>query len=107
MWPAGEMLPKMQDELDRRVYILARRYLLGQGGISEELLDRHVRPSPGSQKPGTLTVIYERLLRSAQSAQSMPNVIGGSIGGIERLGTILFGFEPAAVARKYPIGGEG
>ncbi len=92
----------MHEELDRRVYALARGYLLSQEGMSDELLDRHVRPSPDDRKSLTLAVVYERLLRSAQSAQSMPNVIGGSIGGIVRLGTVLSGFDPAVVAEKYP-----
>lgn len=94
-------------DLDERVYALARSYLLGQEGISEELLDRHVCPSPDGQKPAKLPAIYERLLRSAQSAQSMPNVIGGSIGGIQQLGTVLFGFDPAVVAERYPRNEEG
>ena len=89
-------------DLDDRVYALARSYLLGQEGISEEHLDRHLRPSRSAQRPATLAVIYERVLRSAQSAQSMPNVIGGSIGGIERLSAVLFGFDPVAVVEKYP-----
>jgi hypothetical protein len=96
-----------QRALDQRVYELARSYLLGQDGMSEELLDRYVRPSPDGQEPKTLAAIYERLLRSAQSAQSMPNVIGSSIGGIERLSPILFGFDPAAVAMRYPRNEEG
>lgn len=100
-------LPERQRDLDERVSTLARSYLLDQEGISEELLDGHVRPSPDSHKPTTLAAIYERLLRSAQSAQSMPNVIGGSIGGIERLSAVLFGFEPVAVAGKYPRSEEG
>jgi hypothetical protein len=95
-----------QRDLDERVYALARSYLLGQEGSSNELLDRHVSPSPDAQKPTRLAEIYERLLRSAQSAQSMPNVIGGSIGGLERLGMVLFHFDPAAVAQKYPPGEE-
>jgi hypothetical protein len=37
----------------------------------------------------------------------MPNVIGGSIGGLERLGTVLSDFDPAAVAKMYPGGEEG
>src|SRR5438477_7172018 len=94
-------------DLDESVYALARNYLLGLEGITQEVLDRYVRPSPDAQKPATLAAIYELLLRSAQSAQSMPNVIGGSIGGIERLGTVLFGFDPEAVAQRYPRSEEG
>jgi hypothetical protein len=99
--------PERQTDLDGKVYALARSYLLSQDGITEELLDQLVRPSPGTAKPATLPAIYERLLRSAQSAQSMPNVIGGSIGGIERLGTVLFGFDATAVAKRYPPIEEG
>jgi hypothetical protein len=100
-------LPERQRDLDRKVYALARAYLLEREGITQDLLDRHLRPSPDARKPATLPAIYERLLRSAQSAQSMPNVIGGSIGGVERLGAVLFGFDPTAVARKYPRTEEG
>lgn len=96
-----------QVKLDRRIYNLAIGYLVRQGGITRELLDQSVRPTPDAQKPASLAEIYQRLLRSAQSAQSMPNVIGGSIGGIERLGAVLFGFDPAAVAAKYPSSEEG
>ncbi len=99
--------PERQQGLDERVYALARRYLLDRGGLTEESLDQHVHPSLDAHKPTTLAVIYERLLRSGQSAQSMPNVIGGSIGGIERLSPILSGFNPAAVAEVYPRSEEG
>jgi hypothetical protein len=61
-------------DVDERVYALARSYLLGREGITRELLDRHVCPSSDTQKPTTLSAIYERLLRSAQSAQNMPNL---------------------------------
>jgi hypothetical protein len=96
-----------QRDLDKRVYALAGSYLLGQEGVTRELLERHLRPPPDAQKPATMQAIYVRLLGSAQSPQSMPNVIGGSIGGIERLGAILFEFDPAAVATKYPRSEEG
>src|SRR3954451_5498683 len=99
--------PERQRDRDARLYALAQHYLLDRGGISQELLDRHIRASSDARKSMTLSTVYETLLRSAQSAQSMPNVIGGSIGGIERLGTVLFAFEPQAVARNYPAGEEG
>jgi len=102
-----ESPPERQRDPDKRVYGLARSYLLGREGITQELLDRYVRPSPGVQKPAALAAIYERLLISAQSAQSMPNVIGGSIGGMEKLSAILFDFDPAAVAQRYPRSEEG
>ncbi len=93
--------------VDRRAYALARSYLLAQEGITVELLERYIRPVPDAQRPARLAEIYQSLLRSAQSAQSMPNVIGGSIGGIDRLGTLLFDFDPTAVAKRYPRNEEG
>ena len=99
--------PERQRELDEKVYSLARSYLLSQEGVTGELLHQYARPSNEGQKPTSLAAIYERLLRSAQSAQSMPNVIGGSIGGIQRLSTVLFGFDPVAVAERYPPNDEG
>ena len=96
-----------QRGLDEKAYTLARSYLLRRGRITEELLNAHVRPSSEAQKTMNLSGIYESMLRSAQSAQSMPNVIGGSIGGIERLGTVLFGLDPVPVAQTYPRSEEG
>jgi hypothetical protein len=94
-------------DIDARVFALAADYLVRQGGITREVLDQYMRPTPDCRKPNTLAEIYEQLLRSAQSAQSMPNVIGGSIGGIESLSMVLFGFDPSAVAEKYPASDEG
>jgi hypothetical protein len=99
-----------QTELDKTIYSLAVSYLLGQDGINREVVDRHIRLPLDAQRPVALSGtsgVFERLLRSAQSAQSMPNVIGGSIGGIERLGAILFDFDPAAVTGKYPRSEDG
>jgi hypothetical protein len=96
-----------QEDLDKRVYGLAADYLARHGEITPGLLEQHIRPSAGAQTPSTLAAIYQLLLRSAQSAQSMPNVIGGSIGGLERLGAVLSGFDPVAVAGQYPRNEEG
>jgi hypothetical protein len=96
-----------QRDLGERIYALARSYLLGQEGVTPELLDQHLRPPTYAERPAKMPAIYKCLVRSAQSPQSMPNVIGGSIGGIERLGGILFEFDPAAVATKYPRSEEG
>ncbi|HKP53639.1 MAG TPA: hypothetical protein VJ183_13430 [Chloroflexia bacterium] len=109
VWSAVESLPDMQEEqeVDRRAYALAMSYLVRQEGISMELLERHLSPPLVGRKLALRSAIYEQLLRSAQSAQSMPNVIGGSLGGIEKLSAILFGFDPAAVAKIYPRSEEG
>jgi hypothetical protein len=99
--------PETQRNRDKRAYALARGYLLGHEGITPELLAQHIQPAPDAQQLATPAKTYEELLRAAQSAQSMPNVIGGSIGGIERLGSVLYDFNPAAVAKRYPPDEEG
>ncbi len=100
----------MQTELDKTIYALAVSYLLGQEGITQDVVDRHIRLPLDAQRPVALSGasgVFERLLESAQSAQSMPNVIGGSIGGVERLGGLLFDFDPAMVAGKYSRSEDG
>ncbi len=48
-----------------------------------------------------LAGIYCNLLESAQNANMKSRVIGGSIGGVERLSSILFEFDPKKVSEHY------
>jgi hypothetical protein len=48
-----------------------------------------------------LADIYRHLLEAAQSPNMSPAVIGGAIGGLDKLDVLLGGFEPAAVVKKY------
>ncbi|HET9496477.1 MAG TPA: hypothetical protein VFR15_19795 [Chloroflexia bacterium] len=90
-----------QQQLDNHIYRLAERYLLGLPGVTSEMLDRRLAPDSAAQRPNDLRSVYLQMLRSLQSPQAMPRVIGGSIGGVERLGAVLFDFDPAAVAAAY------
>jgi hypothetical protein len=90
-----------QQQLDRHLYRLAERYLLSLPGVTREMLDRRLAPDAAAQRPGDMRGVYLQMLRSLQSPQAMPRVIGGSIGGVERLGAVLFDFDPAAVAAAY------
>jgi hypothetical protein len=90
-----------QEHLDRLVYRLAERYLLGLPDVTRDMLDRQIAPGPQAQRPESMQGVYLEMLRSLQSPQAMPRVIGGSIGGIERLGPVLFDFDPARVAAAY------
>ncbi|HKP54947.1 MAG TPA: hypothetical protein VJ183_20115 [Chloroflexia bacterium] len=92
---------EQQAERDRRAYELAKEYLLGLDGVTPEVVEGYLSHTV-EERPDTLGGVYKRLISSAQNAQMMPSVIGGSIGGIDKLEDILFGFSPAAVSARYP-----
>jgi hypothetical protein len=85
--------------LDRAVYAFARSYVLSLG-VEEGDLERQLSTPVAGPRPVHMSEVYARLVASAQNSQSMPRVIGGSIGGVDKLGTVLFGFEPTEVVRK-------
>jgi hypothetical protein len=93
-----------QAECDRQAYSLALEYLTVVCKMPRELIERHINPT--SERVKTLNIVYEKLLRSAQSAGMSPRIIGGSIGGVGNLGKVLFGFDPRQVALKYRDGWE-
>jgi hypothetical protein len=82
---------------------LARDYLLSfdESGVTEELLDHYLEPDRARLQPLSLNGVYERLLISAQNAGMRSGVIGGSIGGVNRLGAVLFEFDPQAVTEAF------
>lgn len=86
---------------DKAVYEAAKEYLLEQSGVTPEMLERHLSHTV-ENRPETLGDIYKRLVASAQNAQMMPRVIGGSIGGTDKLERVLFGFNPTTVVERYP-----
>jgi hypothetical protein len=90
-----------QQQIDIHIYRLAERYLLSLPGVTREMLDRRLAPDPAAQRPDDMRGVYLGMLRSLQSPQAMPRVIGGSVGGVERLGAVLFDFDPARVAAAY------
>jgi hypothetical protein len=47
------------------------------------------------------------MLESAQSGNINAGVVGGSIGGVGKLGQILCDFDPSRVLKKCPSGWEG
>ncbi len=93
-------------ELDRAAYALAKDFLLQSGadkGVTHELVEKYLHLDKATQ-PQTLAGLYERVLGSAQNANMKAGVIGGSIGGVGKLGPVLCGFDPARVLEKYPSG---
>jgi hypothetical protein len=88
---------------DRAAYTFAAEYLLrfAPEGVTPALLEGYLHPTETWDRPGTLAEIYAQLLVSAQGGGMGPTVIGAAIGGIEQLGPLLCGFDPAAVVAKY------
>lgn len=97
------MIGKTQSVRDKRVYDLAKEYLLIRATklkklVTADILEEYLFAPP---KPTTVQGIYERILGSAQNANMKAGVIGGSIDGISNLRKVLCGFQPAAIERKY------
>jgi hypothetical protein len=96
-----------QIEIDRKIYNLGKRFLLNfkKEGITQKVLDKHINPQ-FKEKPKHISEIYLRFLESAQNAGMKPKVIGGAIGGVEKLQSVLFNFEPNKVLGKYGDDGK-
>jgi hypothetical protein len=97
-----------QAERDRKAYTLAKEYLLQLkiDGVTPELLDKYLRLSEIKPRPNSIAEIYQRILQSAQNANMTAAVIGGAIGGVEKLGVVLCDFQPIEVLAKFPKGWE-
>jgi hypothetical protein len=97
-------MPVLKDQneavRDRAAYALAKQCLLQQSGasVTPELLKRYLHPKP---RPSSIADIYQRILESAQNANMKAGVVGGAIGGVDKLSSILCGFQPKAVLEKY------
>jgi len=90
-------------EFDRSVYELAKEYLpsLNIQGVTQTLIESYLNPTPSDLRPNSKSEIYLQILHSAQNANMKAGVIGGSIGGVEKLAPILNGFDPGSVIAKY------
>lgn len=74
----------------------ARDYLLSFNGVTTERLDAHLT-NWRHLRQESLEGIYRSFLNHAKNRQGMPN----SIGDVERLQGIFFGFDPTKVAANY------
>jgi len=79
------------EQYERFIYEEARKFLLAQEveGLDAALLDKYLQPPAGRRQISGVPQIYERLLMSMQSGNMKAGVIGGSIGGVQRLGRVL------------------
>jgi hypothetical protein len=90
-------------KIDKAAYALARGYLpdLKIEGVTDALVKRYLSPESLKPRPMTRRGLYLRVLQSAQNAGMKAGVIGGSIGGVEKLGPVLENFSAEAVLHKY------
>ncbi|MFZ2470707.1 MAG: hypothetical protein WAW52_02070 [Methanothrix sp.] len=94
---------KPDPEIDRRVYELAKGYLpsLGIPGVTQTLIEKYLDPLSVNSKPASKEELYRRILWSAQEAGMKSGVIGGSIGGVDKLAPVLYYFNPKEVLDNY------
>lgn len=97
-----------QAERDRKAYAFEKDYLLhlNIAGVTPEMLGKYLRMSEIKPRPKSIPEIYERILQSAQNANMKAGVIGGAIGGVDKLGVVLCDFQPSKVLAKFPKGWE-
>lgn len=90
-----------------KAYQAGRTFLLRELGNhlsnmdAEKVLSHYLNVMDASNAPRPIETIYFRMLSSAQNANMMANVIGGSIGGIENLGSATFAFDPRKVLEHF------
>lgn len=74
----------------------ARTYLLSFDGVTSALIEEHLDEWK-TRRPSSINGLFRAFLTHAQNRQGMPN----SIGDIDRLASVLFGFDPREVAKRY------
>lgn len=90
----------VSSQYDKEIFNLGIRYLCTFNGISEDNVKQRIE-KPIVSLPNDIRDIYRRLIISAQNYQSMPNIIGKAIGGIDNLSPILHSFSPHDVVKHY------
>ena len=84
---------------NKELYEFAYKFLLEKEGVTESLIKEHFEPE--YNKPDDLNTIFQRLCETAQNKQMSTKVIGGSIGGVEKLQKILYEFNPKLVSKAF------
>jgi hypothetical protein len=82
---------------------LAKSYLpsLKIPGVTQALIEKYLNPLSLNSKPTSKEQLYCRILEHAQNANMKSEVIGGSIDGVDKLASVLYGFNPKAVLAEY------
>lgn len=92
-----------------KVYLAAKKFLIQELARpdAEEILESYLSLPDQSDQPVSLHELFQHLLSSAQNANMKASVIGGSIGGIHKLGPALFQFDPRKVAQAFANNPDG
>lgn len=91
-------------EKNKAFYNFAYNFLIEKtpNVITEKIIQSYlVVPSP-ENSIHSLNTIFERMLESAQNRQMSVNVIGGAIGGVHKLGSVLKDFDVNYVLKTFP-----
>ena len=93
----------------RSTYLTAKKFLIRELACpdAKDILESYLSLPDQSNKPVSLSELFQRLLSSAQNANMKASVIGGSIGGIQNLGRALYHFNPRKVGRAFANNPEG
>ena len=93
-------------EKDCLIFGIGEDFLMSkkEEGITAEVLEAYLRGAD-CRRLGTINAIYERLLEAAQSANMKPGVIGNAIGGVDKLGRVLFDFDVRKVCEVFSTSG--
>ncbi len=85
------------------LYDNARDFLVKSISVDNagEIVDSYLFFEGGSESSQSLDKVYLRLLESAQNANMKAGVVGGSIGGVEKLAAVLFDFDVNKVVGYY------
>lgn len=87
----------------KAIYVDAKQFLLKKipSKQAQEILESYLQLPDMSAEPVEISVLFQRLLSSAQNANMKAGVIGDSIGGVENLGKVLFKFDSIKTLNKY------
>jgi len=81
---------------ENKIIGLAKEYLLSFHEVSEDMILRHLSEWK-KRVPSSTEELFRAFLLHAQNRQGMPN----SIGEINKLSDILFGFDPVLTSKRY------
>jgi hypothetical protein len=87
------------DDRDRKAYELARAYLLGLRGVTDEVLQRYLS-TPTPDMPTEIADVFLRLLMSLRNKGMMAAVIPDEF--VKSLRPVLDDFDPAKVIQHFP-----
>lgn len=78
------------------IFNTAKEYLLSFDKVTEEMIDKQLKDWRGRKAQDIPDLCYQ-MISSAKNRQGMPN----SIGDIDKISSIVFGFNPDKILKNY------